>query len=267
MPQEGQLSDVSTIVGATSATSGPALPQTQEAEAEIKTGQTSLSQGDYGAALETLQNAEANAQEAQINVNITDQLRATAGVQISVASSSSISTTSTTSTAASSTDTTEPATSSFPRREFDLWIKSNPCPTVSNFRTRIIVHNERMRLGALLGWGIVIYAVVWLAWSLFGVYAWTSGVLPRVAEILVLLIVCVAAGSSLRYRSWKDILPYSIGWALVALAIDALFSAPTHNWTLFSLWTTWLGYALIALFPLFALFFRNKKAHSRAWET
>ena len=124
-----------------------------------------------------------------------------------------------------------------------------------------------MRLGALLGWGIVIYAVVSLALSIMGAYGWTQGALSQGIAILVLLIVCVVAGTRLKFHTWKDILPYSIGWALVAAAFDAVFAAASGNWGMFLQWSTWINYVLVALFPLCAVFFVREHAPSGAWET
>jgi hypothetical protein len=124
-----------------------------------------------------------------------------------------------------------------------------------------------MRLGALFGWAIVIYAVFFLVWSAINAYGLAQGALTDVIEILTLFIVCVIAGSALTFRSWKDILPYSIGWAIIAAALDAFFAAPTGNWTLFSQWSTWIAYAMVAVFPLFAIFFVRQHQHDASLET
>jgi hypothetical protein len=124
-----------------------------------------------------------------------------------------------------------------------------------------------MRPGALFGWAIVIYAVFFLVWSAVNAYgipqgAWTDAIL-----ILTLFVVCVIAGSALTFRSWKDILPYSIGWAVIAAALDAVFAAPTGDWTLFSQPSTWIAYGMVALFPLFAVFFVPQHPHNTSLET
>jgi hypothetical protein len=124
-----------------------------------------------------------------------------------------------------------------------------------------------MRLGVLLGWGIVIYAVVRLALSIMGAYGWTQGVVPQFIAILVMLLICTVAGSALKFRSWKDILPYSIGWALVAVFFDVIFAAASGDWVMFSEWSAWLNYALVALFPLCAIFFAREHPHGGVWET
>jgi hypothetical protein len=124
-----------------------------------------------------------------------------------------------------------------------------------------------MRFGVLFGWGITIYAIFFLVWSALNVYGVSQGAAADVIEILTLLAVCVIAGSSLKFRTWKDILPYSIGWAIIAALLDAFFAAPSGNWSLFTGWSPWIAYGLVALLPLLAVFFIKRETHRGAWET
>lgn len=124
-----------------------------------------------------------------------------------------------------------------------------------------------MDLGSRIGWGIVIYAVVFLASAGMTLYGWTSGVAPYLVELLVLAAVCVWAGSELKFRSWKDILPYSIGWAIIAVALDALYAVPLQGWDWFGQWTTWASYLLVALLPLLASFLKRNLTPHGVWES
>jgi hypothetical protein len=124
-----------------------------------------------------------------------------------------------------------------------------------------------MRLSSLLGWGITIYAILSLVWSGMIEYGWTQGALPFLAQLAALLIVCVYAGSALKFRTWKDILPYSIGWALITAVLDAIFATPVSGWGFFADWSVWGGYALIALIPLLATMLLRRYAPHGAWET
>jgi len=123
-----------------------------------------------------------------------------------------------------------------------------------------------MKVGALFGWGIVIYALLSLVWSGMNVYGWVEGALPLVAEIITLVIVCMWAGSSLKFQTWKDILPYSIGWALIAALLDAIFIVPIAGWNYFSDVSVWGGYFLIALIPLFSTFLLRRYVPHGVWE-
>lgn len=115
-----------------------------------------------------------------------------------------------------------------------------------------MAHNEVMRYGALLGWGIVIYAVIALAWSGLMIYELDGSIVGLVFELFVLITVTVVAGRSLRYDSWRDILPYSCGWALVMALLDAVYSVPFSGWDIYSDWSIWAGYAMVVFLPLIA---------------
>jgi hypothetical protein len=116
-------------------------------------------------------------------------------------------------------------------------------------------HNEDMslRIGVLLGWGITIYAIMFLVWSAFVTYGFVEGVAPRLLGFLVLLVVGATAGRSLRVRSWRDILPYSFVWGIMMFILDAIMTVPFTGWYIYSDWNVWIGYALVVLAPLLAL--------------
>ena len=116
-----------------------------------------------------------------------------------------------------------------------------------------------MKYGLLFGWGIGIYAVMFLLWSGFVTYGFVDGVAPRIVGLLVLLAVAVIAGRSLRAHSWRDILPYSVSWGIMMALLDMTFSVPLTGWQLYADWNVWVGYLLVALFPLFALYPRFER--------
>ncbi|MFZ2556045.1 MAG: hypothetical protein WAZ27_05190 [Minisyncoccia bacterium] len=108
-----------------------------------------------------------------------------------------------------------------------------------------------------LGWGVVIYAIMYLAWSGLVIYGLSLGTLSLVARVLVLFFIVSIAVNSLRLQDWKDILPYSALWAAVAVLLDAIFLVPFTGWELYSSWSVWAGYALVVIFPLIRPFLRN----------
>ena len=124
-------------------------------------------------------------------------------------------------------------------------------------------HNERMRYGLLFGWGVIIYALMFLLWSGFVTYGFVDGIAPRIIGLLVLIAVALIAGLSLRYNSWSDILPYSIAWALMMGLFDAIFSVPYSGWQLYLDWNIWFGYAVVALVPIFSPHFQFQRVLSR----
>lgn len=118
--------------------------------------------------------------------------------------------------------------------------------------SRHIIHNRKVKYGALAGWGIVIYSIMSLAWSLFVIYGLAGTLTARLLALLVLIVIATIAGRSLGFHSWRDILPYSIGWGVMMAALDAIFSVPFSGWVLYADWNLWLGYALVVVVPLLA---------------
>ena len=107
-----------------------------------------------------------------------------------------------------------------------------------------------MKYGALLGWGICIYAIMALVWSGLVMYGFAGTIVARGLELFVLIVVATIAGRSLRFHSWKDILPYPLCWAIVVGFLDVVYSVPFGGWEIYSDWNIWVGYALVVLVPL-----------------
>lgn len=109
-----------------------------------------------------------------------------------------------------------------------------------------------MKYGALLGWGIVIYAVMSLLWSGLVIYGMADSLLSLAIRLCVLLFIASIAGRSLRVHSWQDVLPYSVFWAATMALLDAVYTVPFSGWTMYADWRLWVGYALVAIIPLLA---------------
>ncbi len=109
-----------------------------------------------------------------------------------------------------------------------------------------------MHIGKLLGWGIVIYAVMYLVVAGLAVYQIDSGLLSRTISLLVLVALGTLAGLSLKRHSALDIVPYSLVWMLEVIALDLAMSAPYAGISVLLDWNVWVGYSLVFLVPLFA---------------
>src|SRR3989344_6245338 len=107
-----------------------------------------------------------------------------------------------------------------------------------------------VRVGSLLGWGVVIYALMYLLWSAFVTYGFIDGLLPRVVGFVVLVIVCIIAGRSLHAHSWRDVLPYSFAWGIMMAALDVVMSVPFAGWEVYADPNVWFGYAVVVVAPL-----------------
>ena len=107
-----------------------------------------------------------------------------------------------------------------------------------------------MKYIARLSWGIVIYAIMYLFSNGLSVYGIAGGIPAVLMRLIMLVIITTIAGRSLHFKSWKDILPYSIFWALVVFALDAVFTLPFGGVQMYANWNLWIGYALVMLLPL-----------------
>ncbi len=113
-----------------------------------------------------------------------------------------------------------------------------------------VTHNERMRLRALFGWGIVIYAVLNLVWSVIVANGFSDNLIARVCMIIAIVALATIATRSLRLLSERDAIPFAIGWVLIAAGFDALLTVPIAGWSVFADPNTWVGYALLLAVPL-----------------
>jgi hypothetical protein len=114
-----------------------------------------------------------------------------------------------------------------------------------------------MRFAAMLGWGIAIYAIVFLTWSGLVIHGFTGSPLSQVIVLGALIAVAIIGGRSLGFRSWKDILPYSFSWMVIVALLDAVYAVPYAGWGLYLDWNIWVGYLLVLVVPLLAVVLRR----------
>ena len=105
----------------------------------------------------------------------------------------------------------------------------------------------------MFGWGVVIYAVVFLVWSGFLTYGFIEGMLPRILGFAALVAATSTAALSLRLSTWYDVLPYSLSWMVVVMLLDGIFSFPFVGFAIYADPNVWVGYALVAIVPLAAI--------------
>lgn len=122
-----------------------------------------------------------------------------------------------------------------------------------------------IKYGALFGWGIAIYAVMYLIGSGLLIYGFAVGIIPVLVKLLGLIGVSGIAGRALPLSNWKDVLPYSVAWAIIAAILDGIFWVPFAGWQLYASYGVWVGYALVALIPVVAV--RIVRPHAAAQTT
>jgi hypothetical protein len=118
-----------------------------------------------------------------------------------------------------------------------------------------------MRFDRIIGWGVVVYAIMFLLWSGFVQYGFLEGVTPHIIAMAVLIGTLTLITRVLRPPSVEVILPYAVGWVLVSVFLDVVFSLPYAGWELFADWSVLIGYALIFIVPIVVVSHRTK-AHT-----
>ena len=114
---------------------------------------------------------------------------------------------------------------------------------------------------AVLAWGVVIYAIMFLTWNGLAIYGLSNGIIPRLFQLAVLIAVMTVAARTLRFTTWHDILPYSLSWAVIVALLDAVFAVPFGGWQIYQDWNIWVGYTLVAVLPLLAPYARRIPGH------
>ena len=109
----------------------------------------------------------------------------------------------------------------------------------------------------------MIYAVVFLVWSLLVIHGYVDGLLPRVVLACTLAAVLLIAGRNLRLHHWQDVLPYSIGWVCMAIAFDLVCAVPVSGWLIWKDWNIWVGYLLVLSVPLLTVEPRARRSRVR----
>jgi hypothetical protein len=130
---------------------------------------------------------------------------------------------------------------------------------------RFVAHNRKMKWGAMVGWGVVIYSIVSTvsAALLMYVYVPFGAIMAYIIGIAALVTTAIIAARSLHLHSWVDILPYSISWMLVVALCDVfLYSLPSGDWNIFYMWKTWVEYGLIIAVPLLIEEFEDMRSHT-----
>jgi hypothetical protein len=110
-----------------------------------------------------------------------------------------------------------------------------------------------MKYGKLIGFGVLLYAVVFLIMSGFTAYGSGDTFLTKIIALVALAIVAYLAGKNLRAGSMGEIIKYSLGWLIIVAILDYFFTLPFATTAVYSQWNLWVGYAIILLLPLITL--------------
>jgi hypothetical protein len=128
---------------------------------------------------------------------------------------------------------------------------------------QVVVHNREVKWGLLAGWGIAIYAFIFLLWNILVIYGYVGGMLPRLVLTIALIAVLILAAHNLHLTHWYEMLPYAVGWILIALVLDLICTVPVSGWMVWRDWTIWVGYALMLCVPLLVCHHPAHRRHTK----
>lgn len=110
----------------------------------------------------------------------------------------------------------------------------------------------RFSLLRSFGWGVALYACMYLAFALIAAYGYAGTAAARIAMLVVLLSTTLIASRTIAHLGKVDRVPYVFSWLIMIAAFDVAFAAASDSWGVFSDPNLWIGYGLVAAAPFVA---------------
>ena len=105
----------------------------------------------------------------------------------------------------------------------------------------------------VIGWGVVIYAIVQLFGNMFRLFVFATGF----GNVYVLYIIIVATTIGVAYaagtQNFSESVRYGIGWVMVVWFFDWLIYFQIQGIAMYQDPRLWLGYLLVAVSPALML--------------
>ncbi len=106
-----------------------------------------------------------------------------------------------------------------------------------------------MYLVRLVGWGIVVYAVVQFAWRLLAIYGFTGTTVGAIALTIAIVTVSASASLGMRVKNLKEAAMCACAWVLVVACFDWILYYPFNGPAMYASVSLWLGYLALAIPP------------------
>ncbi len=106
----------------------------------------------------------------------------------------------------------------------------------------------------LVGYGVGIYVVMFMFWSLLVAFEQGEAQWGWYASFVVLAVVAHLASAKLCTKNPIEIIKYSAGWVVIMAVLDWTISARFAEAELFTNWELYVGYAILLLAPLTVIF-------------
>lgn len=114
--------------------------------------------------------------------------------------------------------------------------------------------------------GVLLYAAIYLLWSLFTVYGFVGGIGPQVVGLAALIALVATMARQVSLPTRATMVWYAFGWAAIFIVIDTLLVVPQTGWLLFTDAWLWVGYFTVLVVPLLAAGFGSHEADSEQSE-
>lgn len=102
--------------------------------------------------------------------------------------------------------------------------------------------------------GVAIYATGSLVGQALYTFSVFNEWITVGATLAVFALFSLFAGMNIRPHTIRDVIPYSLTWAVFAVFLDAVLIVPAVGWDFLVTLDALVGYGIIALVPLFALY-------------
>ena len=110
-----------------------------------------------------------------------------------------------------------------------------------------------MNYKKVIGYGALIWAIVYLVATVFVAYKMTGTLLSQVVVLLVLAAAVFFASQKSNFVSRSDALKYALGWIIVGFILDLILTIPFTGWQFYLSWEMLLGYLLGLVVPQFTV--------------
>lgn len=112
----------------------------------------------------------------------------------------------------------------------------------------------------LIGWGVVVYAVVQFAWRLLSVYGFTGSTEGNIALTVVILAVSASASLGAKVQSFREAAVCACGLVLTVAFFDWILYYPFYGPVMYASVSLWLGYLAVAVPPFVMALIRSRQA-------
>ena len=102
----------------------------------------------------------------------------------------------------------------------------------------------------VLGYGALIWVVVYLLVMLLYAYHAYGALWSRAITIIAAAAIAGWAGRKVGEFSIGPMFGVALGWVVVGLVLDLIFTIPYSGFGLYAMWDYWAGYCAVLIAPL-----------------